>query len=170
MTIKSDHADRWDYMQELLEKANPKSATDKKRKYIQRTDKPEKSAHYWTVNIETPDVRYNKTFCDLKNGGKTSALLAAVGWRDKLLKDLGITILKGFKKQPFNKESKGVYYKEKSDRGYTYPYMICYWHEPRGDGKQIRKYKSFSINKYGYKKATRLAIKFRDEILRELYG
>jgi len=167
--MSDDTAERWDYIQELIGEALPNKSAEQKRKYIARVDKPEKSMHYWYVNVDIKEERYRKTFCDKKNGGKTSALLAAVGYRDKLLKELGIVILKGHDKQPYDPDKKGVYYKEKSSNGYTYPYMLAYWQEPV-KGKQIRKYKAFSINKYGYNKAKGLAIKFRKNKLKELYG
>ena len=166
----TDNAERWDKINERNDKTHPDlKPTEHKRKYIYRVDKPDKSMHYYQVSIALRDDRLVKTFCDKKCGGKSSAMLAAVLWRDKQLKGLNIPILKDHKKQPFNPTSKGVYRKEKTDNGYTYVYWLAYWHEI-AKGKPVRKFKSFSAHKRGEKKAESLAKKFRKEKLKELYG
>lgn len=167
--VKSDHAERWDNIQNLVEEANLTKETDKKRKYILRVDDDKRNAHYWTVNIYHDNERYNKTFADLKNGGKSSALLAATGYRDKLIKELGIVFQQGLKKPPTHPNSKGIYFKVKRNGDKYYSYIVAYWHEEL-KGKRVRKYKAFSTNKYGTLRARQKAKKFRKEKLKELYG
>lgn len=166
----NDHAARWNYMQELLEEAQPKQATDQKRKYIRRVDDEERKAHYWQINLVYNRKRHFKTFADKKCGGKTSALLAAVAYRDKLIKELGIIFKKGLKKSPVHPESEGIYFKQKTSGKYTYDYWMAYWHEPGIDGKQVRKFKSFSVHKYGKIRAKQKAKKYREDKIKELYG
>lgn len=165
----TDSVERWNKIQALVEEVDITEATAKKRKYIRRVDDEKRGAHYWTVNIIYDGERYNKTFADIKNGDRSSALLAALGWRDKLIKELGIVFQKGLKKPPTHPRSKGVYFKVKKNGDNRYSYHVCYWHE-EVDGKRVRKYKAFSTHKYGPLRSRQKAIKFRKEKLKELYG
>lgn len=173
-SAKSDHAERWNYIQELLEAEEKQQNKEKKRKYISRTDNDERRAHHWTFNIRINGKRINKTFSDKKNGGKASALLACIAYRKKILEEYSVVFIDGLKKQPYSEDAEGVcfYIKKSMVKGkwYEYPTFKAYWHEPTIDGKQTRKAKCFYISKYGYKRAKQKAIKFRKEKLKELYG
>lgn len=168
MNSYSDHAERWDYIQEVLDGDNFKNAPQIKRKYITRMDVPERQAHYWHLKIRVNGFYESKTFCDLKCGGKSSALLAAVLYRDKVIREQGIVFDKDFKKHPYD-PTKGVYKKTKTYNGYSYDYWIANWHETV-NCKRVRKSKAFSTNKYGKIRAKQKATKYRKEKLKELYG
>jgi len=169
MSSYSDHAERWNYMQELLEDGSKNKSLKQKRKYISRCDCDERYEHYYRVEIRVGDVRCKKHFSDKKCGGKVSALLAAVGWRDKKIKEFGLVHQKGLVCQPFRKDKKGIWQRTKTIKGREYEFMVAGWREPV-NGKQVSKVKEYSVNKYGLKKATRLAKKYREEKLKELYG
>lgn len=168
--VKNDHEERWNYIQELLEEVSPVKQEDKKRKYIRRVDNEKTNGHYWQVNIIHDRHRYNKTFADSNCGGKASALLAAIGHRDKLIKELGIIFTEGLRKAPIHPKSQGVYFKRKTSGRFTYTYWVAYWHEPGINGKQVRKMKAFSVHKHGQKRARQKAVKFRKDKIKELYG
>lgn len=170
MSVKSDHAERWEYMDELLTKGKPKNdPTKEKRKYILRCDNDELYQHYYRVEIRVKGKRHKKYFADKACGGKSFALLSALVWRDAKIKELGIIHLKDVVQQPYNHDAKGVYHTKKTVRGKAYDVVVAQWRDSTS-GKSKCRQKQFSVNKYGLKKALRLAKKHRDDQLKELYG
>ena len=137
-------------------------------KYIQRVDNDDKSAHYWSVNIQVDGKRYNRTFCDKKLGGKTFAKLAALAYRDLISRKYGLLLSRELPKQPIVKDAAGLCLTTKSSNGYSYEVYKCYWHETI-KGKRVRKQKSFSINVHGKRTAKRLAREHRESKLKEFY-
>ena len=116
MSLYSDHAERWDYMQELLKDGSPNNkALNKKRKHIHRYDQPKTGRYYWRVVIRIKGSDYSKCFFDTTNGGKAPALLAAVAYRDKIMKEYGLVHIKGLKQQPFDNTSEGVCFQNKKN-------------------------------------------------------
>ena len=163
--VENDHAKRWDYIQELL--SDQTKRAEIKRRYIQRRDD---QAHGWIVNIRVKGIpKTKKFFSDEKNAGSSSALLAAVAYRNKKMSEFGLLNIKGLKKQPYSPASGGVF-QSTAKRGDTiYHIVIASWVD-HSSGKNVRKTKQFSINKYGLEKALSLAKKFRVEKLKEIYG
>ena len=139
-----------------------------RNKYIQRTDNDDKSAHYWTVNIKVNGKRYNRTFTDKMNGGKTFAKLAAIAYRDKITRKYGLLLDHSLPKQPRVKDAVGFCLTTKSSNGYSYEVYKCYWHETV-KGKRVRKQKTWSINAHGKRTAKRLAREHREKMLKELH-
>jgi AP2 domain len=167
--MKNDHAERWDYIQEALKDGKPTKGTDKKRKHIYRYDQPKSGRHYWRVIIRTKGDDLSKCFFDTTNGGKASALMAAISYRDKTLKERGLVNIKGLKQQPYNSDALGVCLINKKNGKYTCESWVTSWYE-NVNGKRIRRYKYFGVNKYGKARARQKAIKFRRDKLKELYG
>ena len=139
-------------------------------KYIQRIDRPDKCMHLWVVNISitAKGLRINKTFTDLKGGGKPSGLLAATAFRGRMVKVHGLTLDSEYRKQPFVTDKEGIYTKYKHRGNKSTPYAVACWTET-SKGVRVRKYKHFNMEKYGEKRAMRLARKFRKDKLKELY-
>ncbi len=168
MSKYSDSVERWNYMQELLDTGKSVDNTKKKRKYITRRD--DRKTHGWRVCLRIVGVVVErKYFKDADNGGEASALLAAIAWRDKKIKELGLTNIQGLKKQPFNRGASGVFQTRSISGDGTYPVVIAQWVD-HSAGKNAKRQRSYSVNKYGLERALRLAGKFRKEKLKELYG
>ena len=167
--VKSDHAERWDYIQELLGDTKP-SQPEKKRRYIRRIDNDETYEHLWCVEIRFKSKgRYKKKFADKKNGGRSSALLAAISWRNKKSKEFGVVIHKDTARMPHNPDCEGVHQTIKKVKGIEYDVVVARWNEPVNN-KVVRKTKTYYIKKYGLKRAIRLAKKYRKDKIEELYG
>ena len=60
-----------------------------KHKDIARIDQEIKKSHGWYVRVRFLGKIHPKFFSDKKCGGKSSALLSAIAWRDKKEKKLG---------------------------------------------------------------------------------
>lgn len=171
MSVKSDHAERWDYMQELLsDTTTGKDPTKIKRKYIIRREDNDCKTYGWRVELRIKGVvNERKYFPDSVSTGKAPALLAAICWRDKKIKELGLTNIRDLKKTPFNKSAGGVFQTSVVKGGHRYSVVIAQWVD-HSAYKNAKRQKSYSVNKYGLKKALRLAKKHRKDILKELYG
>jgi hypothetical protein len=126
-----------------------------KHKDISRIDQESKRSHGWYVRVSFQGKDHNKFFSDKKNGGKESALLAAITWRnntrDKIGKpqsDRNITTV--------SRNSTGIVgvsLNKKLNR-----YNVS-WVDPEGhQGKT-----SISIKKHGKAAALKLAIQKREE-------
>jgi len=61
----------------------------RKYRYITRIDQPGKRHHGWWVRLRWYGTCYQKWFPDKRNGGKSSALLAAVAWRNAKCDEIG---------------------------------------------------------------------------------
>ena len=170
MSNYSDHAERWDYMQELLKEASPKKkGADKKRKHIHRYDQPETGRYYWRVVIRVKGEDFSKCFFDTTNGGRASSLMAAISYRDKTLKEVGFLNIKGLKEQPFDADAEGVSLINKKNGKYFCKCWVTSWRE-EVNSKRVRRFKYFSVKKHGEIRAKQKAIKFRKDKLKELYG
>jgi hypothetical protein len=60
-----------------------------KQKDIARIDQESKRTHGWYVRVRYLGKVHSKFFSDKKNGGKESALLAAISWRNDTEKTIG---------------------------------------------------------------------------------
>ena len=126
-----------------------------KHKDIARIDQESKRTHGWYVRVSFQGTTHSKFFSDKKNGGKNSALLAAVTWRDNTRDKIGkpqsdrhmVTVARN------STGIVGVYLNEKLNR-----YDVS-WVTP--DGRQGKT--SISIKKHGKAAALKLAIQKREE-------
>lgn len=141
---------------------------------ICRVDHADSSTYGWVVTIQRREAMHRKLFSDRLHGGKVAALAAAKRYRDEivarfppLLKREYVEILK-----PNNKSGvAGVCRfcitetrsKETSVKRW---YWVASWTLP--DGR--RRYRKFSIQLYGDKRAFRMAVTARREALTELTG
>jgi hypothetical protein len=139
-------------------------------KYITRLHY--RSSHGWWVRLRSANIQ--KAFSDIAFGSKSKSLKAAIKFRDACIRDLaqrGITIgrkPKGHHKNPTIRNRTGfvgVHYviRRNKDGSRNKSYIGTYY--PR---KYQHRVKSFAVNKYGEKKALKLAIAFRQEGLRSL--
>lgn len=144
---------------------------DKLNKGISRIDSG--STHGWFVRGYRNGKTYSKLFSDRKWGDKEKALTAARGYRDELLNELDKIPAKPRKRRFVHRDSRnktgviGVCLTSK--KGPDGKVNECYsvsWRPAPG----VQKCTSFSIRKYGAKRAFRMAVQFRHEKLREIYG
>lgn len=61
----------------------------KNNRYIARIDHSKSRTHGWWVRLHWYGKCHHEWFPDLHNGGKFSALLAAVAWRNEKCKEIG---------------------------------------------------------------------------------
>ncbi len=66
-----------------------KRVTASKHKDIARIDQESKRSHGWYVRVRFQGKIHSKFFSDKKNGGRNSALLGAITWRDKIRAKIG---------------------------------------------------------------------------------
>ncbi|MCK4837312.1 MAG: AP2 domain-containing protein [Desulfobulbaceae bacterium] len=66
-----------------------KRVTASKHKDIARIDQESKRSHGWYVRVRFQGKIHSKFFSDKKNGGRNSALLGAITWRDKTREKIG---------------------------------------------------------------------------------
>lgn len=128
-------------------------------KYITRIDSG--STHCWWVRMGY-DIKekVHKSFPDRRHGGSTGAYLAAKKFRDKELKRLLPLMKDAYKYDQNDQRHWGVGVTETWTRKGDYEYMsitATYWDGNRG--KQL--HKQFSVNKYGYELAWKLAAQWR---------
>ena len=146
-------------------------ARNTKDKGISRIDSG--STHGWFVRGYRNGKTYSKLFSDLKCGGKRKAQILAREYRDQLLDDLS--------KIPTKPRSRRVVYRDARNTtgvlgvnrrvkvgpdGNTSESFSVSWRPEPG----VQKCTSFSIRKYGEKKAFQLAVAHRKKMLREIYG
>jgi hypothetical protein len=126
-----------------------------KHKDISRIDQESKRTHGWYVRVCFQGKEHSKFFSDKKNGGKVSALLASITWRDNTRDKIGkpqtdryiTTIARN------NTGIVGVYLDEKLNR-----YEVS-WVKLNGRKGGT----SVSIKKHGKAAALKLAIQKREE-------
>ena len=131
------------------------------------------STHGWFVRGYRNGKTYAKLFSDRKCGGKGKALAAAQAWREDLCQELA--------QIPAEPRSRRIVYKDARNttgilgvcrtvkRSPSGNLNECYsvsWRPAPG----VQKCTSFSIRKYGEKKAFQLAVAHRRRMLREIYG
>ena len=142
-----------------------------KNKGISRIDS--RATHGWFVRGYKNGKTFSKLFSDLKLGGKTKALDMATAYRNELHSKL--------EKVPKKERARRIVYRDRRNRtgvlgvcriakgsadGRVYESFSVNWRPEPG----VQKSTSFSIRKYGEKKAFRLAVAHRRRMLREIYG
>lgn len=125
---------------------------------IQRWDSDERSQHYWTVKFQSVGIQ--KLFSDKPHGGKRKALAEAIKYRDKLKKEYPLSYTGDALKRGSYKNSKGIYLRTRGDT--TEVSWVAFWYVTV-KGKQKERQKSFSIHKYGTRKARQMALECRKE-------
>ena len=146
-------------------------ANETKLKGISRIDSG--STHGWFVRGYRNGKTYSKLFSDKKLGGKDEALESAVEYRDQLLTDLEQIPAKPRNRRIVYRDSRnttgvlGVCRTAKKSANGTINecYSVSWRPEPG-----LQKCTSFSIRKYGEKKAFNLAVAHRRKMLREIFG
>jgi len=147
-------------------------ATSKdKNKGISRIDSG--STHGWFVRGYRNGKTYSKLFSDKKCGGKRKALLEAREHRDELVEEL--------EKIPQKPRGRRIVYRD--SRNTTGVLGVCRTSKTATNGNVIECYSvswrpepgvqkctSFSIRKYGEKKAFKLAVAHRRKMMKEIYG
>ena len=142
-----------------------------KKKGISRIDSG--STHGWFVRGYKNGKTYSKLFSDLKCGGKKKAQDMAIAHRDELHGKL--------EKIPQKPRGRRIVYRD--SRNTTGVLGVCRTAKRSANGKVnecysvswrpepgVQKCTSFSIRKYGEKKAYQLAVAHRRKMLREIYG
>ncbi len=146
-------------------------AKDPTNKGISRIDS--NSTHGWFVRGYKNGKTYSKLFSDKKCGGKRKALWAARAHRDELNDELA--------KIPQKPRGRRIVLHDK--RNTTGVLGVCRTKKTTPSGSivecfsvswrpepGVQKCTSFSINKYGEKKAFELAVKLRRKRMQEIYG
>lgn len=142
-----------------------------KEKGISRIDSG--STHGWFVRGYRNGKTYSRLFSDMKYGSKAAAYEEALAFRDKLYEKLvDIPRMPRARRLVMRdtRNSTGVLgvcrtSKRSPNGSVNECYSVSWRPEP---GKQ--KCTSFSIRKYGEKKAFQLAVAHRKKMLKEIYG
>lgn len=131
------------------------------------------STHGWFVRGYRNGKTYSKLFSDKKCGGKRKALWSAQEYREQLVSDLD--------KIPQKPRGRRVVYEDsrnktgvlgvcrttkKSTLGNVSECYSVSWRPEPG----VQRCTSFSINKYGEKKAFQLAVSLRMQKMQEIHG
>jgi hypothetical protein len=146
-------------------------AETKKEKGISRIDTG--STHGWFVRGYRNGKTYSRLFSDQKYGGREEARQEALAFRDKLYEKLEeIPAMPRARRVVMRdaRNSTGVLgvcrtAKRSPNGNLNECYSVSWRPEP---GKQ--KCTSFSIRKYGEKKAFQMAVAHRKKMLKEIYG
>jgi len=131
------------------------------------------STHGWFVRGYRNGKTFSKLFSDRKNGGETKALAAAKAFRDDLYGELESIPKKPRKRRIVTSDSRnttgelGVSRTTKvGPNGSRHDCYSVSWRPAPG----VQKCTSFSVRKYGEKKAFRLAVEHRRKMMREIHG
>ncbi len=131
------------------------------------------STHGWQVKGYKNGKIYSKLFSDLKCEGKRKAQQVARDFRDELYEKLAQipTKPRGRRINYRNaRNTSGVLgvcrTRQKRPSGKIYEYYSVTWRPSPG----VQKGTSFSIRKYGEKKAFKLAVAHRRKMLRKIHG
>ena len=129
-------------------------------RYIVRVDSG--STHCYHVRIGYQiDCKVNKSFADRKCGGKAKALKLAKQWRDQQLKELLPIMANRYKYDINGQRHWGNGWDENwtnKSNGWSYLNIKARYYDSKNN-KQLTK--TFSVNKYGYDKAVKLAKQWR---------
>ncbi len=128
-------------------------------RYISRIDSGYNHCYFVRVGCAIKS-KTTKTFTDRLHGGKANALVAAKEWRNKQLKILLPKMATEYNYDANSQRHWGKGVSKSWDRRSDPPrlYIVgTYWDGNKG--KQL--HKGFSVNKYGYAMALRLAKQWR---------
>lgn len=121
-----------------------------------------KTAWQWRVHFRRRGMLYAKTFPDLKHGGKRAGLVAAMAWRDMRMarvRPLGLREFNSMRRSNNTSGVAGVHFL----RSRRQP--LGYWQAKvkMPDGRKI--HRSFSVRRFGGRRAFQLAVAARTELL-----
>ena len=123
------------------------------------------NAWCWRVSFRRRGKPYAKQFFDLKHGGSKKALRAAIKWRDAQLGTLDALTLLEFHSQRRSNNVSGVpgvhFHKTRRQPSGFWQASIRFH-----DGKRMAK--TFSVLKFGRRRAFSLAVSARSELLAQL--
>ena len=148
-----------------------KRRRNRRNKGISRMDSG--STHGWFVRGYKNGKTYHKLFSDRKSGGKSKAQNLARQYREELYERLAQIPSKPRGRRIVYRDSRnstgvlGVFrtFKRGSNGKVLERYSVNWWPEPG-----VQKTTSFSIRKYGEKKAFQLAVAHRRKMLRQIHG
>ena len=136
----------------------------KRLKHISRVEQEQKRQYGWFVRLMRDGVMHQKFFYDSAHGGKSSALLRAIAYRDELLERFP----KPAQGNMFNRTNArntsghaGVHKTTQRKRGITYEVWAAGWTLP--DGRRVTRKYHFGPDGRSEKEAKSLAIKARRE-------
>ena len=131
------------------------------------------STHGWFVRGYRNGKTYSRLFSDQKCEGKKEALEAALAYRDNLHRKLDAVPQKPRARRIVLRDARnstGVLgvcrTAKKSPSGKVHECYSVSWRPEAG----VQKCTSFSIHKYGEKKAFQLAVAHRRKMLKEIHG
>lgn len=131
------------------------------------------STHGWFVRGYRNGKTYSKLFSDLKCGGKRKSLQMAKEYRDQLHEELAAIPSKPRSRRVVYRDSRnttgvlGVCKTRKvSTNGTVNECYSVSWRPEPG----VQKCTSFSIRKYGEKKAFQLAVAHRKKMMKDIHG
>jgi hypothetical protein len=134
---------------------------------VSRIDQPEKRTHGFFVRLCRKGKIHNAFFTDLKYGGKRKALAAARRHYRKLLRKHGEISRRDWAQIPRHKTGSGIVGVMRASKGRGRKarwYWMAMWSPRRG----VQERRTFSMHKYGARKARALAIKARMAGLRRM--
>ena len=141
---------------------------EQKHKGISRIDS--RNTHGWFVRVYNRDVTYSKLFSDKKNGGRAKALDMALEFRDQLESEVR-AVSPGRRIVQRDKRNKsgviGVCRTRKRNRNGTYSECYSVSWSPE---LNVKKCRTFSIQKYGEDTAFELACELRRQKEMDIYG
>lgn len=121
----------------------------------------------WFARYTREGVTFRKSFADSEFGSPEASLEAAKQWHleaKTLLPPLNRREYAQQKKATNKSGHVGVYRASNVSKGHTYCYWFATWSPRKGE----KKFKRFSINKFGEEGARKLAIEARDKAISEL--
>ncbi|MCL4551301.1 MAG: AP2 domain-containing protein [Bacteroidetes bacterium] len=134
-------------------------------------DREKRPTHGYEVRIRKRNVNIHKFFRDTSYKNKNAALEEACRYRDKVLKENPPLTRAEFSNIPRKITNSGIVgvtlitaIDRRKKKTYYYDYWKAWWSPKPG----IHKAKMFSVNKYGYDEALRLAMKTREEGLKQM--
>ncbi|OIO60456.1 MAG: hypothetical protein COZ46_07695 [Verrucomicrobia bacterium CG_4_10_14_3_um_filter_43_23] len=148
-----------------------KTKKQKPNKGISRIDSG--STHGWFVRAYRNGKTYAKLFSDKKLGGKKQARAAAIEYRDSLFTKISDIPKQSTGRRIVFKDARnttGVLgvcrTKKRSPNGTVHECFSVSWRPASG----VQKCTSFSIKKYGEKKAFEKAVSLRKKMMLEIHG
>lgn len=151
-------------------------------KNISRIDQPDNNTHGWFVRIRRDGKSLSKFFSDKKHGGKDLSLQKAISFRDANLNEW-ISQTKNHDRAMYTSNRSNVGYhgicytvKNKKRKGKIYQeHVLTVTYTPeKGCSKNkcfyIKKGKTITEFKENYNSKLTEAIKFRDDMMRSIFG
>lgn len=141
---------------------------------ISRVDNERSRTHGWLVTIQRRGVIHRRHFSDGTSGGKQKSFLAARAFRDEIIAKYPPLSMKEYSSIVKKSNRSGVVgvcrYCASETRDLPEDQQRWFWVAswPMDDGK--RKRVKFSVKKYGEETAFKMALKAREDALKELEG